>query len=142
MLHELLNNQNKPFLQWEFDEKNNWIYLNWIGYISKENLLKGVLEVLDVLKEKSYPYLLNDNRELLGPWDQSNDWMEINMIPKLKEYGLKYFAHVLCTGIAGALSAQDLHRRVEDSFNMQIFGDMEKAQAWLKNAQKAELLNK
>jgi hypothetical protein len=136
MQHELLNNQNKTFLQWEFDKENNWLYLNWIGYSSRENLIRGVEAVLKTLEEIRCPYLLNDNRELLGPWDQANDWMQTTMIPKATSFGLKYFAHVLSPGMAGALSAQDLHSRVDGSFNMQLFGEMEKAKTWLREKQK------
>jgi hypothetical protein len=142
MRHELLNNQNKPFFQWEYDAKNNWLYMNWIGYISKDNLIKAAAEVLVELQQNHYPFILNDNRELCGPWDQATDWLKENWIPKAEEAGLRYFAHVLSPGLAGALSAQSLHRKVDDCFNMQLFGDMEKAQAWLKEAQKNEFQSK
>lgn len=142
MQHVLFNNQDKPFLKWEYDAENNWLYMNWIGYASKENLIKGAVEVLEELQQKHYAFILNDNRELCGPWDQANDWLKVNWIPKAEEAGLRFFAHVLSPGIAGALSAQSFHREVNDSFNMQLFGDMKKAQAWLKEAQRTELQSK
>jgi hypothetical protein len=142
MQQVLLNNQHKPYFKWEYDAENKWLYMNWIGYISKENLIKAAEEILVELQQNHYAFILNDNRELCGPWDQANEWLKENWIPKVKEAGLRYFAHVLSPGIAGALSAQSFHQEVDGSFNMQLFGDMEKAQAWLKAAQKTALQNK
>ncbi|MBK0402032.1 hypothetical protein I5M27_03485 [Adhaeribacter sp. BT258] len=135
MPQELLNNLNKPFLQWEYDKENDWLYLNWIGFVSHENIIKGANLILEVVRKEHYAYILNDNRQLLGPWDRSNDHLECNWVPQVKEAGLQYFAHVLAPNVAGALSAQDLHRRTTDAFTMQIFGDVKKAEQWLKNMQ-------
>ncbi|MFC5272192.1 hypothetical protein [Adhaeribacter terreus] len=135
MQHELLNNLNKPFLRWEYDKENNWLYLNWISFVTKDNLIKGADLVLEIIQKNHYAYILNDNRELCGPWDSSNDYLECNWISQMKEAGLQYFAHVLAPNVAGALSAQDLHRRANGIFNMQLFGDVEKAKQWLKSMQ-------
>jgi hypothetical protein len=141
MPNVLLNNQNKPFLQWNYDNENNWLYLNWIGYISKENVIKGAELALKLIQENNITYLLNDNRELQGPWGDTGDWLETYVIPKAMAAGLLYFAHVLSPGIAGALSAQDLHRRLVGTLNMQLFGNIEKATAWLKSQQQANPLS-
>lgn len=141
MQHELLNNLNKPFLRWEFDAVNNWLYLNWIGFVTKENLKKGAEIILNELEEKHYACLLNDNRELCGPWDSSVDYLREFWIPRAHEAGLKYFAHVLSPKVSGALSAQHFHRHTIGTFQMQIFGDMEKAKQWLISMQKNPIVS-
>lgn len=135
MQNELLNNLNKPFLRWQFDQENNWLYLNWIGYISNENVLKGMDFVLKLLRQESYAYLLNDNRNLCGPWSGDHELIKNTLIPQMKEAGLQYLAHVLAPNVAGALSAQNFHRVMSNYINMQLFGNIEKAQQWLKSMQ-------
>ena len=135
MPQELLNNLNKPFLRWEYDAENDWLYVDWIGFVSEENIKKGADLILKLVQEHQYAYILNDNRHLCGPWDSSNNHLECNWVPQVKEAGLRCFAHVLAPNVAGALSAQDLHRRTIGYFNMQLFGDMEKAKHWLRSMQ-------
>jgi hypothetical protein len=127
--------QGRTFLKIEYDQENNWIYCNWIGYISLDSIVSGTTALLNMIQETQCPYLLNDNRELLGPWDKANDFLENEVIPKAISLGLRYMSHVLAPNIAGALSAQDFHRRVDNKFDMHLFGDMEKAKNWLRNCQ-------
>ncbi|KAA9340741.1 hypothetical protein [Adhaeribacter soli] len=141
MQQEFKTSQGRIFLKMEYDPENNWIYCNWIGYISPDSISLSITELGNLIKEKSCPYLLNDNRELLGPWDKANEKLEKEVFPKFIEYGLRYMAHVLAPNIAGALSAQDLHRRVNNTFQMHLFGDIEKAKAWLRDCQQKNEAN-
>ena len=134
----LKNSLNNTFLTLEFDPINNWYFANWIGYASPENVKEGALKYLELMKEKPSAFLLNNNQELVGPWDKANDWLENIWIPQARELGLKYMAHILAPNIAAALSSQDLHRRVDGHFEMRIFGEMEKGKAWLRQNQAAE----
>ena len=134
------NNLNNVFLTIEYDRTNNWIYANWIGYSSPENVKTGASAHLELMREHHCPYLLNNNKEVLGPWDKANDWLQEVWIPQARDLGLRYMAHVLAPNIAAALSGQDLQRRVDDIFEMRIFGDLPKAMAWLKQNQAAEAI--
>ena len=132
------NNLNKVFLTIEYDAVNNWYYTNWIGYASPENIKKGAEAYLQLLKENPCPYLLNNNQEIVGPWDRANDWLEHVWVPQVSELGLRYMAHILAPNIAAALSGQDLQRRVNGAFEMRIFGSLEKGIAWLHQNQAFE----
>ena len=134
----LKNSLNNTFFTLEFDPINNWYFANWIGYASPENVKEGALKYLELMKEKPSAFLLNNNQELVGPWEKANDWLENVWIPQARELGLKYMAHILAPNIAAALSSQDLHRRVDGQFEMRIFGEMEKGKAWLRQNQAAE----
>jgi hypothetical protein len=72
---ELSTSTGKVYLSIYYDEQNNWIYNNWVGYVSPENVKLGSLAVLDALKKYKTPCGLNDNTELVGRWDQSVDWI-------------------------------------------------------------------
>src|SRR5690606_36730160 len=123
----------------KYDEENGWLYLNWIGFVSSENLKKGAELMLEIVSENQYAYILNDNRELCGPWDKSIEWLNNNWTKQISEAGLKYFAHILAPNIAGALSAQALQKGVVGLFEMQIFGNEERAISCLKTMQTASL---
>ena len=137
MQKEFQTVQKRTFLKMEYDQDNNWIYCNWIGYISMDSAVAGTAALLEMIAETQCPFLLNDNRELHGPWDKANDFIENEVVPKAISLGLRCMAHILAPNIAGALSAQDLHRRVEDKFDMHLFGEIEKAKNWLRNCQQS-----
>ena len=141
MYNELINTLGKPFFRWELDKENNWLYLNWIGYISDENGRNATKLFLELLREHQCTSVLNDNREVCGPWgggEAGSKWLQETVFPAAAALGLKYMAHILAPNIAAALSSQDLHRRVDGHFEMRIFGEMEKGKAWLRQNQAAE----
>lgn len=128
----LKNFLDKVYCTITYDPLNKWYYADWIGYVSPENIKTGAMAYLDLMKENPSAFLLNNNQNLVGPWDKANDWLENIWVPEARAHGLRYMAHVLAPNIAAALSGQDLHRRVDSVFDMRIFGDMAKAQAWLR----------
>ena len=141
MYNELINTLGKPFFRWELDKENNWLYLNWIGYISDENGRNATKLFLELLREHQCTSVLNDNREVCGPWgggEAGSKWLQETVFPAAAALGLKYMAHIMAPGIASALMAQDLHQRITGTLTMQLFGNEEKAKAWLKSVQKLE----
>ena len=64
--------------------------------------------------------------------------LEAFWMPRASEAGLEQFAHVIAPSFYSALSAQDMHRRSGPYFHMKIFGEIEKAKAWLQSFQKKE----
>ena len=141
MYNELINTVGKPIFRWELDKENNWLYLNWIGYISDENGRNATKLFLELLREHQCTSVLNDNREVCGPWgggEAGSKWLQETVFPAAAALGLKYMAHIMAPGIASALMAQDLHQRINGTLTMQLFGNEEKAKAWLKSVQKLE----
>lgn len=138
MQYILKNNLNKVYLTLEYDSLNDWYFANWMGYISPENVIAGAKAYLELVKARPCNYLLNNNQEVVGPWDRANDWLQEVWVPQAHDLGLRYMAHILAPSIAAALSGQDLHRRVNGSFEMRIFGSMEKGKNWLQQNQNFE----
>lgn len=79
--------------------------------------------------------MLNDNRGVLGSWKQANEWIEKEWMPQALAAGLRYHAHMVAPGVFGQASAEDMHLRVGDSFQMRLFEEPEEAQAWLRQMQ-------
>ncbi|RSK39456.1 hypothetical protein [Hymenobacter perfusus] len=135
MRRDFQNSFGKTFLVTEFDKRNNWIYNDWQGLLSLDGVIHGSIGVLEILQHTQCPYILNDNRGVLGSWKQANEWIEAQWMPQALAAGLRYHAHIVAPGVFGQASAEDLHLRVGNSFQMRLFEDIEEAQAWLRHMQ-------
>ena len=134
-LQELKSATGKTFLTIRFDESNNWIYNNWTGYVTAENVVQGSLAVLEMIEKHQASFGLNDNLFLVGRWDHSVDWIEQEWIPRAVAAGLRYYAHVVNEDSFAAASSAEMLTRVQGRFHMQIFRDLESARQWLKECQ-------
>ncbi|MBC3538387.1 STAS/SEC14 domain-containing protein [Rufibacter sediminis] len=127
----------KVFLQIDLQPQGPWIHSNWIGYPTHENVAKGAFKYLDWMREKGCTAVLNDNRQLVGRWDQSLDWLEQNWIPYAVKTGLKYWAHLDNLSALSANSADQLQERVKGKFEVKLFDDQTAAESWLRDRLKA-----
>ncbi|UYZ59725.1 STAS/SEC14 domain-containing protein [Hymenobacter latericus] len=131
----LQNSFGKPFLTVRWDAANHWIYNRWEGMLSKENVIKGGEQVLEVMQATGCRLLLNDNREVKGSWSQANDYIAHHWMPKAKALGLRRFAHILAPGLFAQQSVEEMLHRVEGRFEMRLFGNLDEATEWLKAEQ-------
>lgn len=139
---ELSNATGRVFYTVEYDAANRWIYSNWIGYVSVENVMEGCNLGIDALKQTGCPNLLNDNRQLTGPWKEANDWIAQDWTPRALQAGLKNFAHITSPSVFGELSAVDLETRLDDiNFMLKVFKDADNASAWLSSQINAVILS-
>lgn len=137
MKRELSNAFGTVFLTIEYDVVNNWIYNNWVGYQTEESVISGGTAFLEMLEETKCPYLLNDNREVVGPWDHAIGWIAKELAPRAIGAGLTHLAHVVSPDSLAAKSAMKMKNQIIAILRMQIqiFGSMEEAQKWLKEEQ-------
>ena len=134
MKRELKNASGQIFLTIELDNQGRWIHANWFGYQTRVSIRQGADTYLEILAASKCPYLLNDNRLVAGPWSQMTDWIAQDWAPRAIAQGLTHFAHVISPESLARLSAQNLQYRIGSSFQMEIFEQAEKAQAWLQQA--------
>jgi len=135
---ELINGFGKVYLTIEFDEENQWVYNNWIGYQTYVGIIAGADACLHPLRQHACPYLLNDNRQVLGPWDHAIEWLVTNWAPRAISQGLTHFAHVISSEALAALSAEAMHLGVGRQLHMHMFDDIAAARDWLRVAQHAQ----
>jgi hypothetical protein len=135
---EITNGFGKVYLTIEYDAANKWVYNNWIGYQTYTGVQAGADACLHPLKEHSCAYLLNDNRQVLGPWDHAVEWIATNWAPRAIEQGLTHFAHVVSPESMAAQSAEAMYLGIGGRLAMRMFGDVEEAKRWLKEAQHAK----
>lgn len=133
-MQQFTNSFGNTYLTVGFDAQNQWIYNDWRGMLTTDNVMQGCRGVLELLELTHCPHILNDNRGVIGSWNQANDWIEKEWMPKALAAGLTRFAHVVAPGIFGQLSAEEMHLRVGQRFEMRLFQDFNQAKAWLTEA--------
>lgn len=132
---ELTNGFGKVYLAIEYDAVNGWVYNNWIGYQTYTGIIAGADACLHPLRENACAYLLNDNREVIGPWDHAVEWIVTEWAPRAIAQGLTHFANVVSSESMAAQSAEAMRLGIEGQLQMRMFGDIAEAQAWLREAQ-------
>lgn len=131
MRKEVKNLGGNTFLELEYDAANEWLYANWIGYQTPDNIKAGITAAVELRETYQYSKILNDNRSLIGPWDMANDWLYERWVPEVTSKGIKYIAHLLSIGLLGQFSIQNLRTRLTKQIDIKLFDDMDKAKAWL-----------
>ena len=134
MKREFVNAFDKVYLTVEFTPADNWMYNNWKGVLTTDMVIEGCIGTLEVTRETRCPYMLNDNRAVVGSWSGANDWIATVWLPQALALGLKKHAHIVSPGIFGQASAAEMETRVGNQLQMRIFKDIELAKAWLREA--------
>lgn len=136
MPQELINGFGKVYLRIEYDTANDWVTNEWLGYQTYIGIVAGADACLLPLQENRCAYLLNDNRQVLGPWDHAIEWIATNWGPRAIKQGLTHFANVVSPESLAAGSAQSMALGLEGQLQMHMFGNIEEAQEWLREAQR------
>lgn len=135
MLIERTNGFGKVYITIEYEAANHWVYNNWIGYQTYVGIIAGADACLQPLRDHNCPYLLNDNTQVIGPWDHAVEWIVTNWAPRAIQQGLTHFAHVVSPESLAAISGEAMHIGIGGSLQMRMFGDITEAKTWLHEAQ-------
>jgi hypothetical protein len=134
---ELRNGYGKVYLITGYDADNHWVYNEWIGYQTYASVAAGAEACLPLLRDHACPYLLNDNRRVIGPWDFAVTWIVTYWVPRAIELGLTHFANIISPEAMAALSARAMQTGIGDRLQLRLFDRIEEAQAWLREAREA-----
>lgn len=134
---ELRNGFGKVYLIIGYDADNQWVYNEWTGYQTYAGVAAGADACLEPLREHACAYLLNDNRQVIGPWDFAVTWILTYWMPRAIAQGLTHFANVISPEAMAALSARAMQTGIGDKLQMRMFDNIEAAQAWLREARQA-----
>ncbi|TGE14133.1 hypothetical protein [Hymenobacter elongatus] len=133
MINSLYRGDGSIYLTIERNEQHNWNYACWYGRQTLSTVMDGGLTYVDMLRAAPCPKLLNDHRNLVGTFTDSNDWIQQVWTPLIMAAGLRYFAQVVSTDIFGQLSIEDLQHRIGEQLDMRLFDSLEPAQIWLQS---------
>jgi hypothetical protein len=132
---DLLNGFGNVYLRISYDAANHWVHNEWLGTQTYTGILVGADACLGPLAEHACPYLLNDNRQVIGPWDHAVGWVVHNWAPRAIAAGLTHFANVVSPEALAASSAQAMALGLHGQLQLNLFADLEEARQWLRTAQ-------
>ena len=92
MVQELKSSLGKVYLTIETDHENRWIFVDWQGYLTADNIKTGAQAYIDALSRAGFSCVLNDTRSVRGPWAHSMDWVINEWAPSAAKAGLRHFA--------------------------------------------------
>lgn len=132
---DLINGFGKVYLRISYDAANRWVCNEWIGYQTYVGIVAGADACLGPLTDHKCAYLLNDNSQVIGPWDHAVEWIVTSWAPRAISGGLTHFANVVSPESLAASSAQSMALGLDGQLQMRLFGDMDEAKQWLREAQ-------
>lgn len=111
--------------------KKGILYHAWNGFRTTEQL-KGVLDghFIDVFKKYRLQYALVDSTRMCGSFNDANEWLANNYMPRLTKLGLLKVAVVLPHNIFAQMAVDEWDKKVE-GFQSRNFGTVTEAVTWL-----------
>ncbi len=131
MRQELKNAFGRVFLTIEVDHKNKWVFVDWMGYLTEDNVKTGATAYIEALSKAGFHCVLNDTRLILGGWDHSLGWVLNEWAPKAARAGLKHFAMITTPETFGESTASTFYAKLK-SFQAKVFDDKTRAEEWLR----------
>ncbi len=129
---EFRNEMGEVYCKISFHPDNKYVYLQWFGtYISVEEIAVAGVWELDECEKRGITAIINDNRELHGSWDHSNEWNATVWLPRALSLGINRLAHIISENIFEKLSAEEMIQIFADKIEVHTFKDFENAEKWL-----------
>lgn len=130
---ELKNEGGYVYLIIETDKVNNWLYYKWRGFLLIEELKKGYAKILEVLENQKLQRALADHANIVGPWNEANEWLVNEWTPKANKLGLKYLAINTAGDLFSNISLElFLINNKNSHYTTQVFDTLEEAKSWLR----------
>jgi hypothetical protein len=111
--------------------RKKYIEAKWQGHITADDVICAAQAYLELILLAPCPYLLNDKSDVTGDWQEANDWLQYEWLPKVKQAGLRCLAHVYSQNMFSKLAARELEERLYPDLHMKNFYERSKAEAWL-----------
>lgn len=131
MVKEYKSALGKVYLTIETDTENRWIFTDWQGYLTAENIKTGATAYVNALAKAGFSCVLNDTRSVRGPWDHSMDWVLNEWAPSAGQAGLRYFAMITTPETLADSSNATFYAQLT-AFEAQLFDNLVDARAWLR----------
>lgn len=132
---EVKNKLGEVYYIAQYNEANGSIETDWYGYVSAEEVIQAVQQLMDTFAGARYTLCLNDSSKAEGSWDEANEWLASNWMPNAIASGLQKFAFVVSPDIFSAMSSEDLATKIPGTgIEMRTFKLKKEAGAWLASA--------
>lgn len=130
---EVKNKLGQIYYTAQYNEQENFMDGAWFGYVSAEEVIEAVKQVMTTFDHLRITKSLNDSSKGEGSWDEANEWLGQNWIPQAIANGMEKFAFVVSPDIFSAMSSEDLATKIPGTaFEMRTFSTKADAEAWLR----------
>lgn len=130
MITELKSSLGRVYLTIETDRQNRWIFTDWQGYLTADNIKEGARTYTEALAKSGFSCVLNDTRSVRGPWDHSMDWVINEWAPNAAKAGLRHFAMITSPATLAEGSAANFYAQLT-AFEGAVFDNLAEGRAWL-----------
>ena len=117
----------------ELNHKEDWIYVNWRGFVNYDTVTAGCEKILHFMEEYQSYKILNDNTNVEGMWSGVSKWVGQDWIPRMDAAGMQCFAWVYSSSKLSRLSTDKALSFVQDYDCISTFENLEDAQEWLRS---------
>ncbi|GAC1314829.1 MAG: hypothetical protein NVSMB24_39910 [Mucilaginibacter sp.] len=124
--------KNKNF-EIQYEEAQNWMYINWLGYQSFDTVKEGSMLLMDLFKKNNCTKILDDNSLLLGSWSEAADWGAEYWFPTMSKLGLKKMAWITSPTAFSQFAAKKASHTVIGAVTIEFFNNLAEAAEWLEN---------
>ncbi|NVO83339.1 hypothetical protein [Hymenobacter terrestris] len=121
-----------PVLTISVNYIDDWLYLDWHGRLTDEDIVPGALRLLELLKQEGCAKILNDNTHVSGLWADAAKWGSDVLFPQLHAAGCRYFSWVHSPERYSQLSAELAMQQTSAGITFMSFQDLSTAAARLR----------
>lgn len=126
----LLLLRTTPYFSAYYDSHNDWLFIDWRGYLTLAAVQMACLELADVYQQRAYTRVLNSNAQVVGAhWDAAH-WLSREFLPQLRLAGIEHLAWVCAPSARGYNMARSIARQLPQ-LPITLFDDVELAVVWL-----------
>lgn len=115
-----------------YDNEDNWLYVNWIGFQTTQSVKDGCAKILQYMISEACDKILNDNTLVEGMWSGAAKWGADVWFPDLRKNGLKAFSWIYSPSMLSRLSTEKTLTHAQQPDYIKTFDDAEEAKAWLR----------
>jgi hypothetical protein len=123
----------EDYLSLYIDKSARTVRAVWNGFLSGETLRLAVKQCLQLLTAQQPHYWLADNRKMKAIRQKDQEWMEMELVPKLVASPLRKMATLVSEDIFNQLAIENLHNKASGQikFDHQYFKNEKVAEQWL-----------
>lgn len=115
-----------------YDSANDWLFVDWYGYLTLPLVQANCLAVAECLVERAYPRILNSNQNVTSFALSVPFWLGTEYLPHLGLSGIEYLAWVYTPNLLLKPLIDKLVAKLEAPI-INLFDDVESAATWLQH---------
>jgi prepilin-type processing-associated H-X9-DG protein len=137
---ELQSGGGKPFFTMSYNDRANYLYCDWSGYLVHQQIVDGCEQMLGWARAnaelRKCVATINDNRKLRGSWEPAVDWIDRNVNKQIYDLGIGYDAIVIGQDLFTQVSAEALAATNRPgSVTHRLVPSLQAAEAWIAEMQ-------